>query len=70
MVWTPDQVGAFLDSVGADRLYPLWHLIAYRGVRRAEAVWLHLGRCRPRRAHGHDPSAGRLRLGRAEELDQ
>jgi integrase len=40
MVWTPDQAGAFLDFAADDRLYPLWHLIAYRGLRRAEAVGL------------------------------
>jgi integrase len=40
MVWTPTQTGAFLDAVHADRLYALWHLIAFRGLRRAEAVWL------------------------------
>lgn len=28
MVWTPDQAGAFLDFATADRLYPLWHLVA------------------------------------------
>ncbi len=40
MVWTPAQTGQFLDAVHADRLYALWHLIAFRGLRRAEAVWL------------------------------
>jgi integrase len=40
MVWTPKQAGAFLDFATDDRLYPLWHLIAYRGLRRAEAVGL------------------------------
>jgi integrase len=38
MVWTPDQVGAFLDHAEADRLYALFHLIAFRGLRRGEAV--------------------------------
>ena len=38
MVWTPAQAGAFLDFTADDRLYPLWHLIAYRGLRRAEVV--------------------------------
>ncbi|WP_068922139.1 tyrosine-type recombinase/integrase [Planobispora rosea] len=39
MVWTPSQVGAFLDFLEAceERLYPLYHLIATRGLRRAEA---------------------------------
>jgi integrase len=37
MVWTPAQTGAFLDSVSGHRLYPLFHLIAYRGLRRGEA---------------------------------
>jgi hypothetical protein len=40
MVWTPSQTGAFLDRVADDRLYPLWHLLVFRGLRRAEAVWL------------------------------
>ncbi|MFF0445810.1 tyrosine-type recombinase/integrase [Streptomyces sp. NPDC004609] len=37
MVWTPAQTGAFLDSVAEDRLYAMWHLIAFRGLRRGEA---------------------------------
>lgn len=40
MVWTPEQVGAFLDSVSADRLYALYHLVAFRGLRRGEACGL------------------------------
>ncbi|MFG2676182.1 tyrosine-type recombinase/integrase [Streptomyces sp. NPDC048445] len=37
MVWTPQQTGAFLDFVAKDRLYAMWHLIAFRGLRRGEA---------------------------------
>ncbi|MEV8307235.1 site-specific integrase [Streptomyces flavidovirens] len=37
MVWTPRQTGAFLDFVAEDRLYAMWHLIAFRGLRRGEA---------------------------------
>lgn len=37
MVWTPKQTGAFLDFVAEDRLYAMWHLIAFRGLRRGEA---------------------------------
>ncbi|MFJ2186408.1 tyrosine-type recombinase/integrase [Kitasatospora sp. NPDC087861] len=37
MVWTPQQTGAFLDFVAADRLYAMWHVIAFRGLRRGEA---------------------------------
>jgi integrase len=37
-VWTPEQTGAFLDAAMSHRLYPLFHLIAYRGLRRGEAV--------------------------------
>ena len=40
MVWTPVQTGAFLDAVAGERLYPLYHLIAYRGLRRGEACGL------------------------------
>ncbi|MEF9903708.1 site-specific integrase [Streptomyces sp. P9-A2] len=38
MVWTPVQVGEFLDRTESDRLYALFHLIAFRGLRRGEAV--------------------------------
>ncbi|MFE9292341.1 hypothetical protein [Streptomyces niveus] len=38
MVWTPAQTGQFLDHAEADRLYPLFLLIAFRGMRRGEAV--------------------------------
>jgi integrase len=41
MVWTPEQTGRFLDVAAADRLYPLYHLIAFRGLRRGEACGLH-----------------------------
>jgi integrase len=37
MVWTPAQLGTFLDAAASDRLYGLWHLIAHRGLRRGEA---------------------------------
>lgn len=37
MVWTPAQTGAFLDHAIHDRLYPLFHLVAHRGLRRGEA---------------------------------
>lgn len=36
-MWTPDQVGQFLTYAQGDRLYALWHLIAFRGLRRGEA---------------------------------
>jgi integrase len=39
-VWTPAQTGAFLDHVATDRLYALWHLIAFTGLRRGEAAAL------------------------------
>ena len=39
-VWTAQQAGAFLDVATEHRLYPLFHLIAYRGLRRGEAVGL------------------------------
>jgi len=43
MVWTPEQTGAFLDHAYAaeDPLYALFHLVAYRGLRRGEACGLH-----------------------------
>ncbi|MHB9753207.1 site-specific integrase [Streptomyces sp. BYX5S] len=36
MVWTPVHTGTFLDHVAEDRLYALFHLIAFRGLRRGE----------------------------------
>ncbi len=47
MVWTAEQTGRFLDFISEDRLYPLYHLIAYRGLRRGEACgvrWTDLNR--------------------------
>jgi integrase len=38
MVWTPQQFGAFLDAAQEDRLYALFHLVGFRGLRRGEAV--------------------------------
>lgn len=40
MVWRPEQLGAFLDAAAGDRLYALYHLVAYRGLRRGEAAGL------------------------------
>ncbi|SDK67417.1 hypothetical protein SAMN05421874_1101 [Nonomuraea maritima] len=45
MVWTPVQLGAFLDVAAQHRLYALFHLIAFRGLRRGEgcgARWVDL----------------------------
>jgi integrase len=39
-VWTAKQTGQFLDAASSERLYPLFHVIAYRGLRRGEAVGL------------------------------
>ncbi|MFD7224799.1 tyrosine recombinase XerC [Streptomyces sp. NPDC059892] len=38
MVWTPEQLGAFLDAAENDRLYAFFHLIAHHGLRRGEGV--------------------------------
>ncbi|RFS86794.1 site-specific integrase [Actinomadura spongiicola] len=40
MVWTPAQTGAFLDFAVDERLYALFHLVAFRGLRRAEVAGL------------------------------
>jgi integrase len=40
MVWTREQAGAFLDSIADDRLYALFHLAAYYGLRRGEMAGL------------------------------
>jgi integrase len=36
MVWTAGQCGQFLDAIEADRLYALYHLACYWGLRRGE----------------------------------
>jgi integrase len=38
MVWTPEQLGVFLDAAESHRLYAFYHLIATRGLRRGEGV--------------------------------
>jgi integrase len=40
MVWTPQQTGAFLDAIESDRLFTLYCLVAYCGLRRAEVAGL------------------------------
>ena len=40
MVWTPEQTGRFLDHAEGHPYYALFHLIAYRGLRRGEACGL------------------------------
>ncbi|MFB0617192.1 tyrosine recombinase XerC [Streptomyces sp. AGS-58] len=45
MVWTPEQLGVFLDEAETSRLYAFYHLIAFRGLRRGEGVgqdWVHV----------------------------
>ena len=37
MVWTPEQTGQFLHHIAQHRLYALWHVVAFRGLRRGEA---------------------------------
>ena len=39
-VWTPAQLGAFLDHAERDRLYALYHVVAHQGLRRGEACGL------------------------------
>ncbi|MFH8797095.1 tyrosine-type recombinase/integrase [Streptomyces sp. NPDC017941] len=38
MVWTPVQLGAFLDEAESHRLYAFFHLISHHGLRRGEGV--------------------------------
>jgi integrase len=38
MVWTPEQLGAFLDAAEDHRLYSYFHTIAHHGLRRGEGV--------------------------------
>jgi integrase len=38
--WAPEELGAFLDAIGNDRLAPLFELMAFTGLRRGEALGL------------------------------
>lgn len=38
MVWTPAQLGQFLDEAETSRLYAIYHVISHHGLRRGEAV--------------------------------
>lgn len=38
MVWSPIQIGAFLDFIADVELYALFHLVSFRGLRRGEAT--------------------------------
>jgi integrase len=40
MVWTPEQTKRFLDRAESHRLFALFHLIAFRGLRRGEGCGL------------------------------
>jgi integrase len=40
MVWMPAQTGAFLDAIEGERLFALFCLVAYCGLRRDEAIGL------------------------------
>ena len=42
MVWTPEHAGQFLDFLAdtGERLYGLFHLVTFRGLRRGESVGL------------------------------
>jgi integrase len=45
MVWTPEQLGQFLDAAEDSRLYAFFHLVAHHGLRRGEGVgadWSHV----------------------------
>lgn len=39
--WTPSELARFLKSTEGTRLFPLWRLLAYTGLRRGEALGLH-----------------------------
>jgi len=63
MVWRPDQLGTFLDTAAGDRLYALFHVIAYRGLRRG-SCGDRLGGRRSRWGRaGRTAAAGTTRVG-------
>jgi integrase len=73
MVWTAAQAGAFLDSIEDDRLYPLYHVAAYWGLRRGELVGLPWGDLdlKTRRLHVRQAQAdGELDSVKSEDSDR
>ena len=59
-VWSPQELGAFLDHVRDDRLYALWLLVATTGMRRGEfAGRAGRHRLRPRHRLSHHSPRGR-----------
>ena len=40
MVWLPEHTGRFLDAIASERLFALYTLVAYCGLRRDEAIGL------------------------------
>jgi integrase len=54
MVWTPAQLGQFLDHIAGDRLEAMFSLIAHCGLRRGEACGL--------RWEDFDPAAGAITI--------
>jgi len=40
VIWGQTEVGRFLDTIADHRLYALFHVIAYTGMRRGEAIGL------------------------------
>ena len=53
MVWTPQQTGEFLDAIEDDRLFTLYCLTAYCGLRRAEITRPAVERGGPQRRPDH-----------------
>ncbi|WP_081682775.1 site-specific integrase [Marmoricola sp. URHB0036] len=52
MIWTPEQLGDFVDHIQGDRFYALWLLVATTGFRRGEIAGL--------RRHDIDLQRGRV----------
>ncbi len=80
MVWMRAQCGAFLDSTEGDRLYSLYHLAGYCGLRRSELAGLagptstsRTAGCtsaRPRSRTSWTPPSPRTATGSSGSIDQ
>lgn len=78
--WTAEQLSSFLRSTRGDRLHPLWRFLSHTGLRRGEALGLHLEdldveagtvivRRQLTKSGSYEPKEGPLKAGRPRTID-